>query len=172
MTLTSHPPIRLDLPNRTVSARDGLFYPIDRLAVSDGALYFGRHGANNPGIAYQERWLLPDQGWVVIRWTMHPEAEPFAYDWYVDIDRVDIDGEHWTITDRYLDLIVREGHGYEVLDADELAEAVGSGAIILPDALSSLRSLDALCKALRRHDFSMLSLLQELAPGLPGVVQK
>ncbi len=135
-------------------------------------LYFGRQGANNPGIAYQERWLLPEQGWVVIRWTMQPGVEPFAYDWYVDIDRVDIEDSRWTITDRYLDMIVREGQGYEVLDADELAEAVGLGAIMLPDALSSLRSLDALCKALRRHDFSMLSLLQELAPGLPCIAWK
>jgi predicted RNA-binding protein associated with RNAse of E/G family len=168
MTLTNHPPIRLDLANQTVSARDGLFDPIDRLAVSDGALYFGRHGANNPGIAYPERWLLPEQGWVVSRWTMHPEAEPFAYDWYVDIDRVDIDGEHRTITDRYLDLIVREHLGYEVLDADELAEAMETGAIAKSDGLDSLRALDSLCKALRRHDFSMKSVLQEVAPGLPG----
>lgn len=59
MTLTIHPPVRLDLTNQTVSARDGLFYPIDRLAVSDGALYFGRHGANNPGIAIRSGGCCP-----------------------------------------------------------------------------------------------------------------
>lgn len=112
---------------------------------------------------------MPDQGWVIIRWTMHPEAEPFDYDWYVDID---IQDERWTITDRYLDLIVRENLGYEVLDADELAEAMATGAIATADALDSLRALDSLCKALRRHDLSMKSVLQEVAPGLLGVVQK
>lgn len=170
--MTSHPPIRVNIASQTVSARDGLFYPLDRMSMAEGALYFGRHGANNPGIAYQERWLLPEQGWVVIRWTMHPDAEPFGYDWYVDIDRVDVHADRWTITDRYLDMIVREGQGYEVLDADELAEAVGLGVIALPDALNCLRSLDALSKALRRHDFSMLALLQEVAPGLPPVARR
>lgn len=172
MTLTSFPPIRVDIPSQMVSARDGLFYPIDRFAVSDGALYFGRYGAANPSIAYQERWLLPEQGWVVIRWTMHPDVEPLGYDWYVDIDRIDIHDGHWTITDRYLDMIVRENLGYEVLDADELADALASGGIAVADALSSLRALDGLCKALRRHDFSMLALLREVAPGLPGIVQR
>ena len=167
--MTSYPPIRVHIPNKTVSARDGLFYPINHMAFSDGVLYFGRHGAENPSIAYQERWLFPEQGWVVIRWTLHSDGKPLGYDWYIDIDRTDIHDGHWTITDRYLDMIVHERVGYEVLDADELADAVAAGRIEVAEALRSLRSLDGLARSLRKHDFSMLALLQELAPGLPAI---
>lgn len=159
--------MRIDLVNRTVTGRDGLAHPLDRCVLAGDAMYFARHGAADPRIAYQERWVLPAQGWVVIRWTLHEGAEPTGFDWYVDIDRVDTGEGQWTVTDRYLDLIAREHNGYEVLDADELAEAVESAAITVAEAVATLRALESLCSGLRRHDFSMRALLAEVAPGLP-----
>ncbi len=167
MALANHPPTRIDIPERLVSARDGLRYPMDRFAMSDGALYFGRHGAGIPEIAYQERWVLPAQGWVAIRWTMRDGVAALGYDWYVDIDTVDVQDAHWTITDRYLDMTVREGVSYQVLDADELAEAAATGVIGMPQVISSLQALDRLCKSLRARDFSMREVLRDLVPGLP-----
>ncbi len=163
-----HPPTVIDVSLRAVSARDGLFYPVDRLALSGANLYFSRHGANDPRIAYQERWLLPERGWDVIRWTLEPGVDQFGYDWYVDIDRIERVQDRWSITDRYVDVTVREGIGYEVLDADEMADAVECGNMAIEDALSALRALDDLCRSLRRFDFSVRELLRELAPDLPA----
>lgn len=152
---------------REVHGRNGVVYALDRLELADGAMYYGHAGAQHPAIAYQERWLLPALGCVVIRWTMREGRAPFNYGWYIDLDGIEVSDEHWTVTDRYLDVIVREGVAYEVLDADELAEAVEANAIALPDALATLRSLDTLCDALRRHHNSVTALLAEAAPGLP-----
>ncbi len=159
--------MRIDLVRREVNGRDGVLYPIDRIEIANGAMYFSRVGAQHPAIAYQERWLLPALGCVVIRWTMREGRAPFNYGWYIDLDGIEMSDEHWTVTDRYLDVIVREGVAYEVLDADELAEAIEANAVALPDALATLRSLDVLCDALRRHRNSVTALLGEFAPGLP-----
>jgi uncharacterized protein len=163
-----HLPMRIDLARREVNGRDGLLYPIDRLERTTNALYFSRAGAQHPDIAYQERWLLPALGCVVIRWTMREGIEPFDCGWYIDLDGIEVTDEHWTVTDRYLDLIVFEGARYQVLDADELADAIETGEIALPDALDALRALNVLSVALRQHDNSVAALLAEHAPGLPG----
>jgi uncharacterized protein len=163
-----HLPMRIDLAHREVNGRDGLLYPIDRLERTTNALYFSRVGAQHPDIAYQERWLLPALGCVVIRWTMRERVEPFDYGWYIDLDAIEVTDEHWTVTDRYLDLIVFEGERYRVLDADELADAVEASAIALPDALDALRALNTLSVALGRHGNSVAALLAEYAPGLPA----
>jgi predicted RNA-binding protein associated with RNAse of E/G family len=165
--MPGYPPTVIDVAARTVSARDGRHYPLDRLTTTGDSLYFARRGAADPRIAYQERWLLPARGWVVIRWTLHAGAPPLGYDWYVDLDRIEVTGHCWSVSDRYLDATVREGVGYEVHDADELAEAIESGALVLSDGLAALRALDELCKSLRRIDFSVARLLEEFAPGLP-----
>ncbi len=162
-----HPPTLIDVVARTASARDGHHYPLDRLTIAGDSLYFARHGAADPRIAYQERWLVPARGWVIIRWTLHAGAPPLGYDWYVDLDRIDVAGNCWTINDRYLDATVREGTGYEVHDADELADAIESGELALSEGLAALRALDDFCKSLRRLDFSVTRLLKESALRLP-----
>lgn len=160
------PPTVVDVSARTVTARDGTLHPFERLIVVGNALYFGRPGAANPRIAYEERWLVPAQGWMFVRWTPHAELPPLGYDWYIDLDQIEICDHQWSVRDRYLDLTVREGIGYQVHDADELGSALEAGEIPLFDGLAALRALDELSKSLRKVGFSVKRLLQETAPGL------
>ena len=84
-----HLPTRVDLVRREVLGRNGVLYPLDRLELAHGAMYYSHPGAQHPAVAYQERWLLPALGCVVIRWTMHEGRAPFDYGWYIDLDGID-----------------------------------------------------------------------------------
>lgn len=152
---------------RTVRGRSGETFPLERLELSDGALYYGRTFGDHPSICYHERWLLPAQGWVINRFTPYPDKPPFWCDWYVDIDRVESSGDTWRVDDCFLDIGIHEGRGYEVLDADELADGIEQEEIALVEALAALRSLNALCVALPQLGFSGPALLEAYAPGLP-----
>lgn len=152
---------------RTVRGRSGETFPLDRLELTDGGLYYGRFFEGHPSVRYHERWLLPAQGWVVNRFAMRPDAPPFWCDWYIDLDGVEIDGDTWRVDDRFLDVGVIEGCRYEVLDADELADGVEQGAITLAESLAALRDLNDLCRVLPDLGFSGDALLARYAPGLP-----
>jgi len=153
---------------RTVRGRDGAVYPLEQLAVHGGALYYGRVFANHPQVCYHERWLLPAQGWVVNRFRTLPQLPPFWCDWYIDLDSTEVDGDRWLVADRFLDVGVHEGRGYEVLDADELAGGIEQHEITLAESLQALRDLSALCTALPSLGFSGAALLQQYATGLPA----
>ncbi|MGD9933752.1 MAG: DUF402 domain-containing protein [Dehalococcoidia bacterium] len=164
--MSAHPPLVLDGNTRTVTPRDGRVHALDEFVVGDGAVYFAWPGGPTPEFSYQERWLFPEQGWMAIRWTRTPESSPLGYDWYIDVDRIVTVPGGWEVHDRYLDVIVKESHSYEVLDADELADAVATGALGVYEALDTLRSLDRLCRTLRDHGFSVARLFESLAPGI------
>ncbi|MHB8717450.1 MAG: DUF402 domain-containing protein [Candidatus Dormibacteria bacterium] len=68
--------------------------------------------------------------------------------WYVDLVGVQqADGEV-RITDMYVDVIVgRPGPSFRVIDLDDLAAAVETGALSLTDAISVLRRLQAFLDA-------------------------
>lgn len=149
-----------------MTPRDGRVHVLEEFAVGEGAVYFAWHGGPTPEFLYQQRWIFPEHGWMVIRWTRTAESTPLGYDWYIDVDRIETQPGRWVVHDRYLDVIVKEGHSYEILDADELADAVAAGTLQADQALDTLRSLDRLCKTLRDHGFSMVRLLESLAPGL------
>ncbi|MGE3600116.1 MAG: hypothetical protein AB7N70_31705, partial [Dehalococcoidia bacterium] len=69
--------------------------------------------------------------------------------------------------DRSLDHKVFESPRNEVAAADELAACLEQQQIAPADAIAALRSLNALCRALERLNFSGAALLAEFAPGLP-----
>lgn len=159
----------IDLRERTLTLRDGeTVVPLDRLEVSEPALYCAFQYPAHPRFRVLESWFIRAHGWVITRFHLHPGARMMNMDWYVDIDRIDIDeGRSWRSTDRYLDVAIHEGHSYEVWDADELADAVEQDAISLENALHALRDIDLLCRELRRLNFSGRALLAEFAPALP-----
>lgn len=157
----------VDTQALTVRDRNGLTYPIERLEVAQGRLFYARAIAGNDLFFYQERWLIPDQGWVVNRFTFHEHLRATAIDWYMETDRVEVAGSTWRVSDGYLDLGVYDGSRYELDDADELADGIAAGEITVAEGLAALHALNTLCKALHRLHFSGESLLREYAPGLP-----
>lgn len=159
----------IDLRARTLRLRDGeTVVPLDRLEVGEAALYCAFQYPAHARFHSLESWFIREHGWVITRFHLLPGARPMAMDWYVDIDRVDVDeGRTWRSTDRYLDIAIHDGRRYEVWDADELADGLEQGAISLENALAALRDLDLLCRELRRCGFSGRALLADYAPALP-----
>lgn len=156
----------VDTVAHTVRDRNGVTYPVEDLRVIGDCLYYARPTPGNPLFFYQERWLLPEHGWVINRFDFHEHLRATAIDWYMETDRVEVDETRWQVSDGYLDLNVYEGSRYELEDAGELADGIHAGEIPLRDGLATLHALDALCQALRRHHFSGVALLYEYAPGL------
>ena len=163
-----HQGVLVDVAARTHRGRRGVVSLLDDLVLGEGGLYFSGHFPDNARFKTFERWALPAQGWVIGRFGVHPGQRPMAEDWYVDLDAISIEGHLWRIEDRLLDLGIFEGRFYRVEDLDELADSLERGEVNAAEAAAALRSLDALCRALHRLDFSGARLLGEYAPGLPG----
>jgi predicted RNA-binding protein associated with RNAse of E/G family len=140
--------------------------PLERLAVHGETLYFGRPVEANEHFRYHERWLIPEQGWAISRFTFHEHFKD-RVDWYIEMDLIQRDGPMWRVCDGYLDVAVIEGERYEVWDAEELAEGLKCGEISQEDAIAALEALGRLHAALRRLKHSGAALLAEFAPGLP-----
>jgi predicted RNA-binding protein associated with RNAse of E/G family len=162
-----HPGALIDLSARTIRIRTRDVQPFDRCQLSDGALYVGFTLDWSRRFSYIEQWLIPASGWVINRFTMRPDAQPFPADWYIDIDHIEVEGNTWRVDDRFLDVIIHEGRGYEVLDADELADAIEQHEIETREVIGALRALHVLCDQLPRLGFSGPALLETYAPGLP-----
>lgn len=152
----------------TAAAVDRLGRSVPLLAVleTDAHLYYRRPVLANEEISAVERWVLPEHGWVVTRFTQRPDARRWI-DWYIDIDdAVCVDG-CWRIEDRLLDVGVVHGERYITMDADELADAMTDGSITLDQATAALRAQQALCRLLEESAFDVPALLARLAPDLP-----
>lgn len=161
----------INLDARVVHTRlAGLAVPVDRLESAADAIFFARPMPGSATLTYQQCWVLPVRGWVISKFTFAPDRVPDC-DWYIDIDAAQPTASGWILRDRYLDLLVHDGRGYDLDDAGEFADALAAGDINQTDALAALRDLDAACKALRRHRYSCAALLAEYAPGLAGVMR-
>jgi predicted RNA-binding protein associated with RNAse of E/G family len=162
-----HQGLLVDTRARTHRDRQGRVHPVTDLVLAGETLYVAGELPGNPRFCTFRRWLIPDQGWVVGRFAVHPGQRPMAEDWYIDVDAVSVEGHLWRAEDRLLDVSVYEGRRYTVDDADELADCIERGLTSPADAIAALRSLHALCRALERLSFSGAALLAEYAPGLP-----
>jgi predicted RNA-binding protein associated with RNAse of E/G family len=166
--MAKHQGLLVDVAARTHRDRQGRISPLDDLALGDGTLFIMGTLPNNPRFRGFQRWLLPAHGWVVGCFEPRPGQRPMDCDWYIDIDAISIDGDCWRAEDRLLDLKVFDHQRYEIDDADELADCLEQRQIAPADAIAALRSLNALCRALERLNFSGAALLTEYAPGLPS----
>lgn len=79
------------------------------------------------------RWHKPD-GTIG---TSEPEGRD---SWYVDLVSIERSGNTYTILDLYIDVVVTtDDRGYRVLDLDEYADAMATGALGLEEGLDGLR---------------------------------
>lgn len=140
----------------------GFHRRVDHYEVTECGLYMAR-GANHPDFGYLESWLLPqlDLRVSIFHYRDHMAIEQ---DFYVDIAEITVDREAqvWRTRDMYVDLSVNRGQPTEVLDLDEITEAVAEGLI---DATSATRALGATTRAVEgiaQYDFQMLDWLNSL----------
>jgi len=139
--MTSNPPAI-----RHVKVTRGTDGPFDGAIIGNVLAYaipwFDRR--HDPPIWHEERvFVLLDFGVQMAnppRYLGGPQQES----WYVDLVIVREDGDHFTIRDHDIDVVVStDGRGYRMLDLEEYAEAYEQGKCTLDELLDGLKRWQA-----------------------------
>jgi predicted RNA-binding protein associated with RNAse of E/G family len=153
-----HPPkVELfDLDAMTNTDPKGIVRAVREYRVEPFGLYLARDVIEHPSILALESWLLPELGLRVTDWFYRSGHEREGH-YYVDVVRIDIDAgaRCWRTEDHYLDLVVRTGRGVEVLDTDELLDAVLAGLLDSVTAQAALAITYRTVEGLARHDYRL-----------------
>lgn len=118
---------------------------VDEYRLCPWGLYMARPTPGRAQFHYLESWLLPAISLRANIFHFNPGYER-DQDYYLDVATIAVGPDRWTTEDHYLDLVVRTGHGTELLDIDELLSAHHHGL------LSSETSEQALRTAVRTVD--------------------
>jgi uncharacterized protein len=134
-----HPPkvSTFDVPARVNIDNKGLVRPVDEYRETPFGLYMSRAMVNRPTAHWVQTWLLPELGIAVTDWWWSP-GHTRDQDFYLDIGTIERHGDRWTLTDHYLDIVVRTGRDAQVLDVDEFVAAVGLGLLDAPTAEAAM----------------------------------
>lgn len=160
-----HAPKRevFDLENRTNVDPKGFVRPVDEFRVEQWGLYMAR-SSDHPHFDYLESWLLPALGLRASVFHYLP-AHARDQDYYIDVGEFEAGATQWTSVDHYLDISVRTGRGYDLLDVDELFDARVAGHLDTPTAEVALtRSITAI-EGLLRHNYDVNAWLASV--GMP-----
>jgi predicted RNA-binding protein associated with RNAse of E/G family len=151
-----HPPkVELfDLDAMTNTDPKGVVRTVGEYRVKPFGLYLARDVDDHPSIRALESWLLPEVGLRITDWFYRPGHER-DQDFYLDVVRIDIDARRWRTEDHYLDLIVRIDRGVDVLDTDELLDAVLAGLLDPPAAQAALATTYRAVDGLARHGYRL-----------------
>ncbi|MGH3801001.1 MAG: DUF402 domain-containing protein [Pseudonocardiaceae bacterium] len=151
-----HPPkVELfDLDAMTNTDPKGIVRTVREYRVERFGLYLVRDVVDHPSICALESWLLPDMGLRITDWFYFPGHERDE-DFYVDVVRIDVDARRWRTEDHYLDLIVRTGRSVDVVDTDELLDAVAAGLLDRSAAQVALATTYRTVEGLARHGYRL-----------------
>lgn len=147
-----------DLDSMTNTDPKGFIRAVREYRVESFGLYLARDIVDHPSISAIESWLLPAVGLRATDWFYRPGHER-DQDFYLDVVRIDIHGRCWRTEDHYVDLVVRDGHDVEVLDTDELLDAVIAGLLDRPTAQAALATAYRAVDGLARHGYRLDSWL-------------
>ena len=151
-----HPPkVELfDLDAMTNTDPKGIVRAVREYRVEPFGLYVARDVVGHPSISALESWLLPEVGVRITDWFHLPGHEWHEH-FYVDVVRIDVDARCWRTEDHYLDLIVRPGRGVDVVDTDELLDAVVAGLLNRTAAQAALATAFRTVDGLARHGYRL-----------------
>ncbi|MEO7195134.1 MAG: DUF402 domain-containing protein [Pseudonocardiaceae bacterium] len=122
--------------------------------VEPFGLYLARDYVDHASIYAMESWLLPEIG-LRITDKLYASEHPCDGDYKVDVARIDVEGRCWRTEDLYLDLVVRPGRGVDVLDTDELLDAVLAGLLDRSVAQQALATTYWALDGLARHGYQL-----------------
>ncbi|MGF2944607.1 DUF402 domain-containing protein [Mycobacterium sp. Lab-001] len=105
---------------------------VDEYAVHPWGLYVARPTPGRAQFSYLESWLLPSLGLRATVFHFNPGYER-DQDYYLDVGDCVPGPQVWHCEDHYLDIEVRTGARAELLDVDELLDAVRHG-LLSPEA--------------------------------------
>jgi predicted RNA-binding protein associated with RNAse of E/G family len=151
-----HPPkVELfDLDAMTNTDPKGIIRAVREYRVEPFGLYLARDVNDHPSFRAIESWLLPAMGLRISDWFYFPGHER-DQDFYVDVVRIDVDGRRWRTEDLYLDLVVRTGRSVDVLDTDELLDAVVAGLLDRSAAQAALTTTYRTVNGLAQHGYRL-----------------
>ncbi|WP_286275831.1 DUF402 domain-containing protein [Mycobacterium antarcticum] len=151
-----HPPKRetFDLAARTNTDPKGIVRDVDVYAKQPWGLYMARPTPGRAQFHYLESWLLPLLGLRVSIFHFNPGYER-DQDFYLDVGSFTVDGDVWRAEDYYLDLVLRTGAGVELIDVDELLEAVRQGLLSPATATAAVQTAVATIDGLARHGYDL-----------------
>lgn len=98
------------------------------------------------GISY----TMLNKGWKISKFF--DKNDEFMY-WYCDIIEHTFDGENYILIDLLVDLKVYPDGTYEILDLEELDEALQNGIITLNQKEDALNKLNALLEIVKNGEF-------------------
>jgi predicted RNA-binding protein associated with RNAse of E/G family len=127
---------------------------VDVFAVHPWGLYMARSTPGRDQFHYLESWLLPALGLRASIFHFSPGHER-DQDFYLDVARITADGQVWHTEDHYLDLVVRTGSAVELIDVDELTEAVREGLVTPDIATEAVQIAVAAVDGLARHGYHL-----------------
>jgi hypothetical protein len=104
---------------------------------------------------------LPELGLRISDWHFTKGNER-DQDFYLDIARVEPGPEVWRVTDLYLDVVLRTGRDFEVLDTDELLGAMAAGLLDRYSAQEALETNYRTIEALARYGNDLAHWLDDL----------
>lgn len=128
---------------------------VDEYAVHPWGLYVARPTPGRAQFHYLESWLLPSLGLRATVFHFNPGHER-DQDYYLDVGEYTPGPDVWRSEDHYLDIAVRTGTGAELVDVDELLDAVRLG-LVTPEAAEQAvhRAVDTIDGLARnRYDLS------------------
>jgi predicted RNA-binding protein associated with RNAse of E/G family len=162
-----HPPkiSTFDVPGHVNIDNKGIVRAVDEYRVTPFGLYMSRAIVRRPTAHWIESWLLPDLGLCVSDWWWNPGHER-DQDFYLDVCTIERDGGRWTLTDHYLDIVVRSGRDSTVIDVDEFVSAVATGVLTPATAEAALHTTCAAVAGLAAHGHDLDAWLAGLGINL------
>ncbi|WP_189060629.1 DUF402 domain-containing protein [Longimycelium tulufanense] len=162
MTSHIHPPKVevFDVAAMTNVDPKGFVRRVDEYRVEPFGLYMARRVVDHPRMDYVESWLLPNLGLRVTDWRWLPGHER-DQDYYLDVVDVAVEGDRWTTTDYYLDIVVRHRKDLTVVDTDELLAALTAGLLDAGYAQRALERAYRTVEGITRHAYDLPAWLAE-----------
>ncbi|MDP9168064.1 MAG: DUF402 domain-containing protein [Actinomycetota bacterium] len=156
MSRPVHPPKHevFDVRARTNTDPKGIVRDVDVYAVQPWGLYMARPTPGRAQFHYLESWLLPSLSLRASIFHFNAGYER-DQDFYLDVGPITVDGQIWHTEDHYLDLVVRTGAGVELIDVEELFDAVEQGLLTPATADRATQTAVAAIDGLARHDYDL-----------------
>lgn len=122
---------------------------VDKYVVHPWGLYLARPTPGREQFHYLESWLLPPLGLRVTVFHFNPGYER-DQDFYLDVGEYRPGPTVWISEDHYLDIAVRIAQKAELVDVDELFDAVRQGLLTAKTAeravLRAVNAVDGLAR--------------------------
>lgn len=151
-----HPPKRetFDIAARTNTDPKGIVRDVDVYTVQPWGLYMARPTPGRAQFHYLESWLLPSMGLRISIFHFN-EGYERDQDFYLDVGDYSPGALAWHAEDLYLDLVVRTGVGVELVDVDELMEAVQERLVTPETAKRAVLTAASVIDGLARNDYDV-----------------